>query len=262
MSDSVGETGELVVKAAVSQFGSGQVDIRHIPFLTSAREVEDALLEVSACGGAVIYTLVRPDLKEVLVGKAAALDLTCIDIMGPILDVIAAVTGKAPRLEPGLLRRMDEAYFNKVEAVEFAVKYDDGKQPWGLAKADLVIIGVSRTSKTPLCMYLAYKGIKAANVPLVPEVAPPETLFEVPPARIVGLTIHPPLLYAVRRERLKTLGLAECVNYASQERIEQELAYAQSVFRRVGCPVVDVTNRAVEETAAKILEYYRKGVGK
>lgn len=259
MSDSIGETGELVVRAAASQFSAGQIDIRRIPYLNTARDVEDALVEVAACQAAVVYTLVRNDLREVLTAKATELALVCVDVMGPIIDCLAAITGKMPMHAPGLIRKMDDAYYSKVEAVEFAVKFDDGKQPWGLAKADLVIIGVSRTSKTPLCMYLAHKGIKAANVPLVPEVPVPDDLMSVPPSKVVGLTINPALLYEVRRERLKVLGLAEGVDYASLERIYRELDYAQRIMHKIGCSIVDVTNKAVEETAAKILEYYRKG---
>jgi len=260
LSDSIGETGELVVRAAASQFNGGKIDVRRIPYLNTAAEVEEALQEAAGCQAAVAYTLVRPDLKHVLEGKAGELGLVCVDIMGPILGAIASVTNLPPRLEPGLIRKMDEAYFNKVEAVEFAVKYDDGKQPWGLTKADLVIVGVSRTSKTPLCMYLAHKGIKAANVPLVPEVNPPAELFSLPPHKVVGLTIDPSLLNEIRKERLKTLGLSDSVEYANPERITGELEYAESVMRRIRCPIINVTNKAVEETAAKILEYYRKGV--
>ncbi len=260
MSDSIGETGELVVRAAASQFNAGQIDVRRIPYLNSARDVEDALVEVAACQAAVVYTLVRPDLREVLVTKARELALVCVDVMGPIIDCLSAVTGRRPLHAPGLIHKLDDAYYSKMEAVEFAVKYDDGKQPWGLAKADLVIVGVSRTSKTPLCMYLAHKGIKAANVPLVPEVPVPEDLMAVPPSKVVGLTVSPALLQEVRRERLKLLGLAEGVDYASLERIYRELDYAQRIMHKIGCSIIDVTNKAVEETAAKILEYYQKGV--
>ncbi len=262
LSDSIGETGELVVRAAASQFNAGQIDVRRIPYLTSAKDVEDALQEVAACRAAVVYTLVRPDLREALTAKAAELNLMCVDVMGPIIGCLTVVTGRTPSHEPGLIHKLDEAYFSKMEAVNFAVKYDDGKQPWGLTKADLVIVGVSRTSKTPLCMYLAHKGIKAANVPLVPEVPVPEDLMAVPPHKVVGLTINPALLHEVRRERLKTLGLAEGVDYASLERIYQELDHAQRIMHKIGCPIVDVTNKAVEETAAKILELYQRGAGK
>ncbi len=250
----------MVVRVAASQFNVGQVDVRRIPYLNTARDVEDALVEVAACQAAVVYTLVRSDLREVLVVKAQELGLMCVDVLGPVIDCLSALTGKAPLQSPGLIHKLDEAYYGKMEAVEFAVKYDDGQQPWGLAKADLVIVGVSRTSKTPLCMFLAHKGIKAANVPLVPEVPVPEDLMSVPPFKVVGLTISPTLLQEVRRERLKLLGLADGGEYASLERIYRELDYAQRIMRKIGCSVIDVTNKAVEETAAKILEYYRKGV--
>ena len=262
LSDSIGETGELVVKAAASQFNSGTIDIRRIPYLTSSRDVEDALQEVAGCQAAIVYTLVRQDLKEILELKARELGIVCVDIMSPILAAIETVTHTAPLFEPGLIRRMDDAYFLKVEAIEFAVKYDDGKQPWGLAKADLVIIGVSRSSKTPLCMYLAHKGIKVANVPLVPEVPPPEELFALPSSKVIGLTIKPALLYEIRKERLKTLGLSESVDYANPERIYGEMDYAINVMKKIRCEIIDVSNKAVEEIAAKILDYYQKGAGK
>jgi len=162
-------------------------------------------------------------------------------------------------LKPGLVRKMDEEYFKKVDAIEFAVKYDDGKDPRGILRADVVVIGVSRTSKTPLCMYLAHKGIKAANVPLVPEVAPPEEIFMLPPHKLIGLVIQPAQLNEIRRERLKTLGLTSTADYASMERILKELEYAENIMKRAGCSVIDVTNKAVEETATRVLEIYHRG---
>ncbi len=262
LSDSIGETGEILVKAAASQFDSGKLDIRRIPYLSSAHEVEDALIEASAAGAAVFYTLVRPDLKQLLEARARGLGLIFVDIMGPTLESLKNLTQLAPKFEPGLIRKMDEAYFSKVEAIEFAVKYDDGKQPRGLIVADIVAIGVSRTSKTPLCMYLAHKGIKAANVPLVPEVPPPEELFQISAKKVFGLTIKPTLLLEVRKERLKAMGLSTATDYASLERIYYELEYAMNIMKRIGCPIIDVTNRAMEETATKILEIYRKGSSK
>ena len=261
LSDSIGETGELVVKAAASQFNASNIDIRRIPFLSSPSDIEDAFQEIAGCRAAIVFTLVRPDLKEILLAKAKALNITCVDIMGPVLEAITNVADAQPLFEPGLIRKMDDAYFNKVEAIEFAVKYDDGKQPWDLSKADLVVIGVSRTSKTPTCMYLVHQGIKAANVPLVPEVPPPEELFNLPPRKVVGLTVKPSLLFEIRKERLKVLGLSESVDYANLERIHSELKYAAGIMHKLGCPIIDVTSKAVEETAAKILEHYRKGVG-
>lgn len=261
MSDSIGETGEVVVKAAASQFDAGHIDIRRVPYLISNRQVEEALLEAAEAHAIVVYTLVRPNLKTFLEEKAHELNLTAVDIMGPIVNAINQVTHINPKNQPGLIRKIDEEYFNKVEALEFAVKFDDGKEPRGLLRADIVITGVSRASKTPLCIYLAHKGIKAANMPLVPKITPPNELFQVPPHKIVGLSIKPSLLFEIRKERLRAMGLAQTADYANYDRILEELDYAERIMRKLGCPVIDVTNKATEETAARVLEIYRKGKG-
>ena len=262
LSDSVGETAELVLKAALSQFSDQPIHIVRKSFLISEQQLAAALDAVEAERAAVIYTLVRPELIRYLETRLNASGILHVDLMGPVIDVLKKLTHAAPRNEPGLIRKVDDAYFTKIEAIEFAVKFDDGKDPRGLLKSDIVITGVSRTSKTPLCMYLAHKGLKAANVPLVIDIAPPEELFLVPPAKVVGLTIKPSLLMEIRKERLKTMGLGSGgkSDYASLERILEELKYAEDIMRRVGCPILDVTNKATEETAARVLDIYRKGV--
>ncbi|WP_378951424.1 pyruvate, water dikinase regulatory protein [Pelosinus sp. sgz500959] len=260
LSDSIGETGEMVAKAALSQFDEGNIRIRRKPYLKSAEQIELALKEAAQTKSAILYTLVRPDLKMVLETKAKALGLVHVDIMGPVVNALSSISDLSPRNEPGLIRKIDDAYFAKIEAIEFAVKFDDGKEPRGLLQADIVITGVSRASKTPLCMYLAHQGVKAANVPLVKEVAPPPELFLVPPHKVIGLMIKPSLLYEIRRERLKAMGLQPSTSYANMERIIEELEYGQGIMRKIGCPIIDVTNKATEETAAKVMEIYRKGV--
>lgn len=232
-----------------------------MPYIRTEEEVEEAIIEAKESGAAIIYTLVSPDLRALLAKKAKESAVTAVDVMGPVMDAIRTLTPDQPKFEPGLARRLDKAYFNKLEAIDFAVKYDDGKQQRGLIKADIVIIGVSRSTKTPLSMFLATRGYKTANVPIVPEVAPPEELFKMPVHRVVGLMIQPTLLFEIRKERLKTMGLSTTVDYANEERILEELDYALKIMRRIGCAVIDVTNKAVEETAAKIEEIYRKGVG-
>lgn len=259
ISDSLGETAEFVARAATSQFDSGDVEIRRVPYVSDLHHLEEIVEEASGYASVLAYTLVLPEFKQRMQALAAEKNIPAVDILGPMVEAIGQVSRQSPRLEPGLLRKLDEQYFRKVEAVEFAVKYDDGKDPRGLLYADVVLIGVSRTSKTPVSMYLAHKRIKAANVPLVPEVAPPEELFGLPPRKVVGLTISPQLLNEIRQERLKTLGLTANADYASMERILLELDYAEGVMKRIGCPVIDVTNRAVEETASKVLEIYYKG---
>jgi len=259
ISDSIGETAELVVRAAASQFNGGNVEIRRVPYVNDTFEIPEIVEEASHFNSLIAYTLVLPELRETITAEAKKHNVLTVDIMSPMLDALTKLEGHQPKLEPGLVRKMDREYFRKVEAIEFAVKYDDGKDPRGILRADLVVIGVSRTSKTPLCMYLAHKSIKAANVPLVPEVAPPEEIFNLARHKVVGLTIRPSQLNEIRRERLKALGLTSNADYVSMERILKELEFAEKVMKKAGCSIIDVTNKAVEETASRVLEIYYKG---
>ncbi len=259
ISDSIGETAELVVRAAASQFNGGNVEIRRVPYVNDTFEIPEIVEEASHFNSLIAYTLVLPELREIITAEAKKHNVLTVDIMSPMLDALTKLEGHQPKLEPGLVRKMDREYFRKVEAIEFAVKYDDGKDPRGIMRADLVVIGVSRTSKTPLCMYLAHKSIKAANVPLVPEVAPPEEIFNLARHKVVGLTIRPSQLNEIRRERLKALGLTSNADYVSMERILKELEFAEKVMKKAGCSIIDVTNKAVEETASRVLEIYYKG---
>ncbi|WP_148867051.1 pyruvate, water dikinase regulatory protein [Thermosediminibacter litoriperuensis] len=260
VSDSIGETAELVARAATVQFNSGHVEIRRYPFVTDIEYVKEVIEEARKLKNcAIICTIVLPEIRKSLVELAEANNIPIIDIMGPMIDIVSKITSIKPKLEPGLVRKIDEDYFKKIEAIEFAVKYDDGKDPRGLAKADVVLIGVSRTSKTPLSMYLAHKRLKVANLPLVPEVSPPEELFQLPPGTVVGLTISPEILYKIRQERLKALGLSSDATYASMDRILKELEYADGIMKKISCPRIDVSNKAVEEVAARILEIIRRG---
>lgn len=257
VSDSVGETADFVVRAAVSQFNAGYIEIRRVAFVNNQAHISEIVREAKEVTGVIAYTIVLPELREALISAAEKNRVPLVDILGPMMNAITEVSGRVPKMKPGLLHKLDKNYFRKVEAIEFAVKYDDGKDPRGIVGADVVIIGVSRTSKTPLCMYLAHKSIKAANVPLVPEVAPPEEVYSVGKNRVIGLSIKPELLNEIRQERLRTLGLKSGADYASLERILIELDYANNIMRRVGCPIIDVSSKAVEETASKVLEIVR-----
>ena len=259
VSDSLGETAEFVGRAAASQFEGEHLEICKIPFVSQKFHLEEIVEEASERHSVIAFTLVRPELRDYLLHLASEKNVPTVDVLGPMMDALSILTNREPLGEPGLLRKMDDHYFSKVEAIEFAVRYDDGKDPQGLIRADIVLIGVSRTSKTPVSMYLATKGIKAANVPLVPEVAPPEELFTLTRHKIVGFTISPKLLYEIRQERLKAIGLAPNADYAHYGRILKELDYAEGIMKRIGCSIIDVTNRAVEETASKVLEIYCKG---
>jgi regulator of PEP synthase PpsR (kinase-PPPase family) len=257
ISDSVGETAELVARAALTQFAGAQADIRRIPHVKSEKDFLWAVDVAAKQNGLVAFTLVFPEMRRILIDACRDRGVAWVDILGPMMDALATVTAMTPKLQPGLVRQLDEEYFRRVEAVEFAVKYDDGKDPRGLLAADVVIIGVSRTSKTPVCMYLAHQRVKAANIPLVPEVPPPAELSRLPRGRVVGLTIRPDQLNHIRQERLRTIGLGPTADYANPERIRRELEYAGELMRALGCPVIDVTSKAIEETAARVMDVIR-----
>lgn len=258
LSDSLGETAELVVKAAASQYNSGTAIINRVPYVTDKETVKEAIIDAVKDKAMVAFTLVLPQLREYTVELCKENNLPYVDIMGPVMEQMGKITQKTPKFEPGIFRKLDTDYFKRIEAIEFAVKYDDGKDPRGLLRADVVLVGVSRTSKTPLSMYLAHKQIKAANVPIVPELKPPKELFEIDPKKVIGLVISPHQLNEIRKERLLALGLRDHASYASMERILAELDYAESIMKRLNCPVLDVTNKAVEETASRMLQIIRE----
>lgn len=253
VSDSVGETAEFVVRAAASQFDHGHFEIRRMSYVDSVETIHEIVAAADEAGGFIAYTLILPALRETLRAQAQRAAVRAVDIMGPMMAAFEDVFNATPKLRPGLLHQLDDEYFRRVEAIEFAVKYDDGRDPRGLLRADVVLIGVSRTSKTPLSMYLAHKRVRVANVPLVPEVQPPEELFELPLGKVIGLTINADELNGIRQERLLALGLRAEATYASNQRILEELRYADYIMKQLGCPVIDVSRRAVEETASIIL---------
>lgn len=264
VSDSIGETGELVAKAALSQFEEVYHKARikrftHIDSLDHIQEIVDLAKVHKAI---IIFTLVRDDMKEHVRELSKHAGIEAIDLMGPVIHSFEKAIGTKAIQEPGLVRRLDEDYFAKIEAVEFAVKYDDGRDPRGLLQADIVLVGVSRTSKTPLSQYLANKRWKVANVPLVPEVEPPEELFKIDPEKCFGLVINPEKLNSIRRERLKAIGLSDEANYAKIDRINEELQHFHKVVDRINCEVIDVTNRAVEETANIIISKRQESLKK
>lgn len=258
VSDSVGETAEFVVKAVATQFNGGNVEIRRSSYVDDLEDIEDIILLAKRGKAIIAYTIVVPLLKEYLDRRAAEENINAVDLLSPLINAFTTSFNKKPHHQPGLMRKLDEEYFRKIEAIEFAVKYDDGRDPRGILKADIVLIGVSRTSKTPLSMYLAHKRFKVANVPLVPEVPAPDELFQIPRKNCIGLIISPDKLNQIRIERLKALGLGSKASYASFERILDELDYAEKIMKRVGCPIINVSNKAIEETAGLILEVLKK----
>ncbi len=258
VSDSAGDTGELAVRAAAAQFHPLSVHIRRAAFIQTREGIDAILVAAQAENSVVLYTLVIPFLRDYMVEQASKIDLTAIDLLGPLIDNLERTLGRESRHEPGLNHVLNADYFRKVEAVEFAVRYDDARDVTGILKADIILVGVSRTSKTPLSMVLAHKTLKVANVPLVPELVPPKELYMASPFKVIGLTINPDSLNAIRKERLKALGLPDSAPYATSERIVRELEHARQVMEKIGCIVIDVSNKAVEETASMILEHFQR----
>jgi regulator of PEP synthase PpsR (kinase-PPPase family) len=257
-SDAVGETAETVVSATLRQFERQQVKVKRIGHIGTEEEVRQIVEEASTTKGFIAYTLVQPELREMMREETIRLSVRSVDIMGPMMQAFIDTFDDVPNRKPGLLHELDETYFRRVEAIEFAVKCDDGKNTNSLPQADIVLVGVSRTSKTPLSIFLAHKGLKAANFPIMPEVKAPKELFQIPSSRIIGLTMNSEQMLKIRTERLKALGLPNGANYAAVKRIEEELTYARDLMQQLKCRVIDVTDKAVEETAGIIMEMLQK----
>lgn len=254
-SDSLGGTAEAVVQAVVHQFEHQAVDIKRYGNIRHEDELKALMEEAAAHRGFVVYTLVQPELREMIREEAMRLNLRIVDVMGPMMQAFIDTFNDAPSRRLGMLHQLNDRYFNRMEAIEFTVECDSGRDLTALPQADLVLVGISRTSKTPLAMLLSHRGKKVFNYAPVPEIAPPAELLALPPERIIGLTMSPEPMLGIRTERLKALGLPLGSQYATLERIREELDYAGALFKQLRCPVIDITEKAIEETAGIIMGY-------
>jgi regulator of PEP synthase PpsR (kinase-PPPase family) len=262
ISDSTGETGAKVVQAALLQFRHEQVSLRIFSNLRDKKALCSTVDRAAAENALVVYTLVRAEQRVIVHDRAAQYGVQAVDLMGQLMLRLGHWLGETPVSTPGLLHRLDEEYFRRIEALEFAVKNDDGKMPKNFKHADLMIVGVSRTSKTPVSSILAQRGYKVANLPLVMGVRPPPEMDEIDPRRVYGLTISPQMLHQIRQTRVQRMGIQRGAEYADLEQIRQELAWAREVFREhPDWTVVDVTRRAIEETASDILACHSERFG-
>ena len=255
LSDSVGETGTKLARACLAQFPNCNYEIKRYPYILSKDQILEAIDEARDIPSVIIYSTVMTDHQDFIEHQAKKLGIPTIDIMKKPLTAISKILHDNPVRESGILRKMDEKYFQTVNAVEFAVKYDDGKDPRGAKKADICLVGISRTSKTPLSMYLANKLYKVANIPLVPEVPVPKEVYEKDVDRVIGLIANPEKIISVREQRLKSLGLTSGAKYANYDRIREELNYSKQVMEELGCFVIDVSDKAIEETAEIIINH-------
>lgn len=258
ISDSIGETGEQIAKAALRQFEIDDFNIRRFPYHNSIEQLEPVIRKAGQNPNSIlIYTTVQEETRKYIQDMTKILGIYTVDVMGPPMDTLEDILGMEPLREPGLIRRLDENYFKKVEAVEFAISYDDGKDPRGIVLADIILLGISRTSKTPLSIYLANKLYKVANIPLVPEVPLPKEVYAKDKRRIIGLIAQPQKISSIRLERLQSLGLESSASYSEQRRIEEELNYSKRIMKDLDCLVIDVTNKSIEETATIIMDHMR-----
>ena len=251
VSDATGETAARLVQALEAQFPDQEfVEIRH-PRVESEDDLHIAVSRMKGRPAVVIYTIVEPGLREAMRMLCRRAKLHYCDLLGHPIEAVARVSGMTARMTPGSRPPLNSAYFKRMEAIEFAVRFDDGVGR-GLHDADIVLVGVSRTSKTPLSIYLGYLGHKSANVPVVKGIEPPPQLFEIDSAKVVGLTIDANRLAEIRRARVRTMG-ARDRRYAELTEIYEELEQASKLHRRLGCPVIDISELSIEETAHRVL---------
>ncbi len=259
ISDSVGETAQKIISAVSAQYPTiNMKDIQRYPFITDKEMLQPILRDALHEKAIVVATLVNKGLVELLKNFAQRTGLQYIDYMSPLSEIIESTFGIQPLQEPGAIHKLNEQYFSRVAAIEFAVRYDDGKDPKGFLTADYVLLGVSRTSKTPLSMYMANKNLKVANLPLIPEVPLPKELDQIDHKKIIGLTSSVDNLQGIRQSRLLSLGLKENSSYTDPERIRAELTYAQDVFEKYQALVIPVDKKSIEETASIIENLYSK----
>ncbi len=253
VSDATGATAERVLRAALSQFDASQISVTRYGGVRTSEQLQDIVHEAELIRGFIVHTFVSEELRRVVLREGRDHNVTTVDLMGPLLARLAELLSTPPRSEPGLFDPFDPSYLQRIDAIDFTVRHDDGQNVHDLSQAEIVLIGVSRTSKTPLSFYLGYRGWKVANIPIVLDLDPPKELFKLPKGRVVGLVINPDRLSDLRRVRAERMGTFS-KGYADLNHIHQELDYAYRLFdRRRDWPLVDVTTKSIEEAAAEIV---------
>ncbi|MFC6181914.1 pyruvate, water dikinase regulatory protein [Lactiplantibacillus daowaiensis] len=254
LSDSVGETAHAVAQAGAAQFADLEVTYQRFPFVRTESLLQTILSQALKAHATIYHTFVDRKLSQTVNNFCRDNDLPYNDVMTPTLDLFSGITHKQPANKPGKMHDLNTNYFDRINAIEFAVTYDDGKNPTGFLEADVVLLGVSRTSKTPLSLYLANRNLKVANLPLVPKAQIPDEIWKVDPKKIFGLTNDPEKLNTIRRQRMIQYGLDPDTMYSNTDEIKAELDYANDIFKKIGCLVINVANKSIEETATLITE--------
>ena len=266
VSDATGETIHSVARACMVQFEGVEPIEHNWSLMRTEKQIAKLLVEVEKNPGVVMFTLVNEKLREALLAGCRGLQVPCIAVLDPLIASLSNFLGVEARGQPGRQHIMDAEYFSRIDAMTFALHHDDGQLTQSLSEAEIVLLGVSRTSKTPTCIYLANRGIKAANVPIVPGVPLPKELTELENGDdgpfVIGLTTDPARLVQVRRNRLRTLSHDSNTEYVDPETVKDEVATARKLFAKHNWPVIDVTRRSIEESAAAILQQYERRLAK
>lgn len=259
LSDSTGETLENIAKAALAQFDGAEHVVKHFwPMVRSESHLDRILTDVAANPGLVLFTLVNRDTRRKLETRCRALGLPAVAALDAVSDAMSNMFGQEAKARPGRQHVMDAAYFARVEAIQFTIAHDDGINAQNWEEADIVLAGVSRTSKTPTSIYLANRGYKTANIPIVPESPPPPILFQLKHPMVIGLVTSAERLIQVRRNRLLSLNQSPDTDYVNEDKVRAEVAHARRMFADNGWPVLDVTRRSIEESAAAIINLFNE----
>jgi regulator of PEP synthase PpsR (kinase-PPPase family) len=253
VSGGVGASAEQMVHTLLAQFPEEAVRVTTVGKTRKPQQIDEALSEAQKIGALVVYTLVDPALHDHLLHESQQLQLQAVDLMGPIMEWVTAKLGVAPKGQAGLYRQLHSEYFDRVAAIDFTIDHNDGKDPDGWPQADVVLVGPSRVGKTPLSFYLAVMGWKVANVPLVPEIPIPESLFSLDPRRVIGLTVEPDQLSEYRSRRQQGLGAPGPSSYADPRAIYDEVEEALKTFRKGRFKIIDMTDKTIEQAADEII---------
>ena len=272
VSDATGETIHSVARACLAQFEGVEAEEHNWTLVRTPSQVEKILINIADNPGIVMFTLVSDSLRRALQDGCRELQIPCIPVLDPVMAALGSHLGIQSRGQPGRQHELDSKYFERIDAMTFALNHDDGQAVWDLRNADVILLGVSRTSKTPTCIYLANRGVKAGNIPIVPSVPLPQELFHLNKAGllqelfhlnkagllIVGLTKEVESLVQIRRNRLRLLSEDHETNYIDPETVREEVAMARRLCTKNGWPIIDVTRRSIEESAAAIMQMMEK----
>ncbi|MBE9388891.1 pyruvate, water dikinase regulatory protein [Vagococcus salmoninarum] len=254
ISDSAGETASKLAQASVAQYETSDITLVRNTFVQEEADLLTSLEDALADNAMVVHTMISEEFVKIANSFCHEHNLFCMDLLSPLVNEIARRSDIKPNRVAGAVHSLDQNYFSRINAMEFAVKYDDGKDPKGFLEADIVLLGVSRTSKTPLSLFLANKNLKVANLPLIPQAHIPKQLWEVDPKKIVGLTNNPSILNKIRQERMKAYGLNPETAYSNIDKIKEELTFAADLYQKLDCLVINVADLSIEETASIILD--------